>query len=191
MNRKDLAKELRDLWFDGDEACEARHAHDKGGRGGRALAEAAPRDHPDEGKPDRYPGPTRRQAAPVSDVCRQHNQATAAALLRARDLGLVAHDAIGAGRFHVVAPMLRQALLEVPAEARDLVALSLEVWDALTAAIPYDTVAGGGKTAGADFDEDVMGTFWYQIALGERADHHLAPVPEQARTALNRGVGEE
>lgn len=91
------------------------------------------------------------------------------ALARVRDLGLVAHDALAGGSFEIIAPMLRQALQAVPLEDRQYVAMSLEVWDALTASIP-----GGGGGGPNDFSDAFMETFWYQIALGpELADHNL------------------
>lgn len=109
-----------------------------------------------------------------------------AALRRVQDLAWLAYDAIAGKSFAVVAPMLRQALQAVPVDARAQVAMPLEVWDALTAAVP-----GGGGGGPNDFSEEFMGTFWYQIALGDLTDHSIAhPSPSiEARNAPIGGRG--
>jgi hypothetical protein len=114
----------------------------------------------------------------VSNACARQVHApempVALALQRVRDLGLIAYRAIVDGNYRAVEPILRDAMRAVPPGARHLVQMPLEVWDALTASIPLNeggqvSAAEGepGDHGGEDLDDDVMGRFWYQIALDE------------------------
>lgn len=121
--------------------------------------------------------------------------ATAAALARVRDLGLLAHDALAGNTFELVAPMLRQAMQAVPPSVRQHVRLSLEVWDKLTESVPLEdqdlenatSVSGGSAN---DFSAEFMETFWYQVALGPQlSDHHIVGclLPETHALAQRAG----
>jgi hypothetical protein len=104
----------------------------------------------------------------------------AMALRQAHELGLLADDAIRRGTFPTVAPMLRQAMARVPVAARAHIALSMEVWDALTAE-PTDA-AGSDSADGdeGDLPDEFMETFWQQIALGEYTDMAITGWPGTA-----------
>jgi hypothetical protein len=125
---------------------------------------------------------TAKRAAPASGHvsiagahrARELEMPVALALQRVRDLGLIAYHAITDGSYRAVEPTLRDAMRAIPPGARHLVQMPLEVWDALTASIPLNDAdqvsAAEGEPddhGGEDLDDDVMGRFWYQIALGE------------------------
>lgn len=83
---------------------------------------------------------------------------------------MLAHQALQCGEFALIAPRLRAALRALPPGAD--VAMSLEVWDALTADT-FERIAGasGGEVVELDDGEaEAMGAFWLSIASGQSAD---------------------
>lgn len=101
--------------------------------------------------------------------------ATARLLRIVEEIGRAAFNSIERGAFANLAPVLRQAMSQVPIELRERIRLPLAAWDALTAAIPLDMQPNTEQAVAGDLDDEFMGTFWYQIALGELADMKLVP----------------
>jgi hypothetical protein len=107
---------------------------------------------------------------------RNHDQRlqdrSAAALVKAAtDLGLLAHGMLEGGTADPVLQRLRTAMAAVPEQHQGEVALSVEVWDALTAGVGAELAAGGvpaGEAAPAmtEAQAQTMGGFWYAAATG-------------------------
>lgn len=151
------------------------HARTKGNRAGTAPA----------------PEPGGRVSNPASSP-QLVDARTVLQLRQVEELGLLAHDALGRGTFDTVAPMLRQAMARVPFQARAQIGLTLEVWDALTAAIPLDlqpSEQDAAAEAAGELSDDFMGVFWQQIALGEYADMGLVAPVSMAGKARTSGTG--
>lgn len=128
----------------------------------------------------RAPGGRRESAAAVQVSTPSPGQSPDP-LQAVEELGRAAHAALARGAFETFAPLLRQAMADVPPSRRARVTLSVEVWDALTATIPLVVDPSAAQAAAGDLDDDVMGQFWYQVALGpELADNIF--IRDQAAT---------
>ena len=98
--------------------------------------------------------------------------ADALALVKQR--GLAAHAAIGTAEFPSHLPALRRALHAVPLRDRERVAMTAEIWDALTLEVGATLGRGdqGQPAAVAEVDTaaedfEALGSFWYSAAAGE------------------------
>lgn len=93
---------------------------------------------------------------------------TARLLRIVEELGVAALDSIQRDAFSDFAPVLRQAMAQVPPGAHDLYRLPIEVWDALTEAVPdvSDPSGSSAHAAAGELDDAFMGEFFRQIALG-------------------------
>ncbi len=93
---------------------------------------------------------------------------------QAREISLVALEALRAGRFASIEADLRAALRAVPMRQREGVALAVEVWDALTDAVASrlarddDQVGDSQRVEPDELGESgELGEFWFAVAAGE------------------------
>jgi hypothetical protein len=122
-----------------------------------------------------YVKPTAHKApARVADRLAAESLEAASSLARANELLMIAATALEAGQSIVtMIPMLRDAMRSVPTDARNGIALPVDVMNLLTAEVRQLALEEGGVNSSSDgqsmTDEELewMGDFWYRVAAGE------------------------